>query len=176
MTSRFYITGISGTGKSTLAKELGKQGVTAFDIDSVPGLCHWRDRATHEKADYQYGIGKDWLDAHEWICDPEKLKGLLDQAIGKTVVLGLASNQDSFLSFFGKVFLLHCRRETFLQRLSTRDGDNQFAKDKSEQEHILSWYEDFESRLVQQGAIPIDTDENSISDTASKIIVQMELT
>jgi len=171
--SKFYITGVSGAGKSTLAKELKKRGIITFDIDSVPGLCHWRNKATHKKADYQYGIGKDWLDAHEWICDSGKLKGLLDNEIDNTVVLGLTSNQDDFLDLFDKVFLLHCQRETFLYRLSTRDGDNQFAKDKSEQEHILSWYEDFESKLIKQGAFPIDTDENSTSDTADKIIIQM---
>jgi broad-specificity NMP kinase len=168
--SNFFITGVSGTGKSTLAEELGKRNVAVFDIDSVPRLCHWRNRATHEKADYQYGIGKDWLDAHEWICDVEKLKKLLDGVAGNAVVVGLASNQDDFLNLFDKIFLLRCKRETFLSRLSTRDGDNQFAKEKSEQEHILSWYEDFETKTIKQGAAPLDTDENSPVKIADKII------
>jgi broad-specificity NMP kinase len=168
--NKFYITGVFGTGKSTLATELEKRSVTAFDIDSVAGLCHWRNRATHERADYQYGIGKDWLDAHEWICDTEKLKSLLNGANGNVVVLGLASNQDSFLNLFNKVFLLRCRQETFLHRLSTRNGENQFAKDKSEQEHILSWYKDFEANALKNGAIPIDTDENSAVDIADEIL------
>jgi len=91
---KFYVTGVSGTGKSTLAKELEKRGVAAFDIDSVADLCHWRNRTTHKEADYQYGIGKDWLDAHEWICDIKKLRELLHKTTDNAVVLGLASNQD----------------------------------------------------------------------------------
>ena len=136
--SKIYITGISGTGKSTLAKELSQRGVVVFDIDAVEGLCHWRHKETHKDAHYRYGIGGEWLEAHEWICDMEMLQKLLNTENGHVVVVGCASNQNEFLYLFDKIFLLQCKEETFLQRLSTRDGDNQFAKEKSEQGIVLA--------------------------------------
>ncbi|MBI3335917.1 MAG: AAA family ATPase, partial [Candidatus Portnoybacteria bacterium] len=136
---KIYITGVSGTGKSTLAKELNRLGIFAIDMDTVEGLCHWRNKKTGERTYYYSGIGRDWIEAHEWLCDIEKLKKLLKKD-GLVAVLGLASNQDEYLNLFDKVFLLHCGEKTFLHRLNTRKGKDEFARDPSEQEHILSWY------------------------------------
>jgi dephospho-CoA kinase len=169
---KFYVTGVSGTGKSTLTAELNKRGLLAFDIDTVDGLCYWRNKETRDVAHYEYGIGKDWLDAHEWICDQEKLEKLLNNQLGSIVVPGLASNQNDFLNLFDKIFLLQCKEETFLYRLTTRDGDNLFAKDKSEQAHILSWYKDFEKNMLENGAIVINS-ENSTDIMADEIMKKL---
>ena|SRR3989338_7450747 len=170
--SKFYITGVSGTGKSTLARELNNNSdITAFDLDDED-LCHWRNKKTQEEAVYEYGIGKDWLEAHEYTCDQNKLKALLDRQKNHVVVLGVASNQNDFLHLFDKIFLLHCRKETFLHRLNTRGDDNQFAKDKSEQEHLLGWYEDFEAGMLKQGAVPLDA-ENSTENIVKVIITEL---
>ncbi len=166
--NKFYITGISGTGKSALVKEPGKRGVRAFDIDAVPGLCHWKNKLTGERAKYQSGVGKDWIEAHDWICDKDKLMKLLDDKDDIMVVAGIASNQDEYLDLFDKTFLLHCREEIFLHRLNTRK-ENEFAKEKSEQEQVLSWYKDFEDKMLKKGAIPVDTEE-SVSGVADKIM------
>lgn len=171
---KFYITGVSGTGKSTLVEELGNKGVATFDIDLIDGLCHWRNKVHGGTADYQPGIGRDWLDAHDYICDPVKLGELIGSYSGDNVVVaGLASNQDDFLSLFDKIFLLHCSEKTFLARLDDR-GNNDFAKDKTEQEHILSWYKDFEDKMLKRGAIPIDA-ENSTAAMADEIISKMSV-
>jgi dephospho-CoA kinase len=37
----FYITGISGAGKSTVVEKLAEKGVFPIDADSVKGLTHW---------------------------------------------------------------------------------------------------------------------------------------
>ena len=168
---KLYITGVSGTGKTTVAKALNKRGVYAFDIDSIAGLCHWENKETGEKSDWFSGIGADWVKAHSWICDLRMLKGLLDEQKRDVVVLGLASNQDEYFHLFDKIFLLQTTKETFIERILKR-GDNDFGKDPSEQEIILGYYKDFEKSLLAKGAIPINA-ENSIDVVVQKIIAYL---
>ncbi|PIR97266.1 MAG: hypothetical protein COT91_02300 [Candidatus Doudnabacteria bacterium CG10_big_fil_rev_8_21_14_0_10_41_10] len=47
--SKYYITGISGTGKSTLAEELKKRGFFTIDIDIEKDLCCWRNKKPGRK-------------------------------------------------------------------------------------------------------------------------------
>lgn len=156
--TKIYVTGVSGTGKSTLTKELNKHGIAAFDMDLVENLCYWKNRKTGESADYRSGIGRDWIEAHEWLCDVEKLKELLNTS-DTIVILGLAANQKEYLYLFDKIILLHCNKEAFLYRLKTREGKDEFAKNPSEQEYILSWYENFEKDMISHGALPVSTEE-----------------
>jgi adenylylsulfate kinase-like enzyme len=45
---KVYITGVSGTGKTTTAKELQKRGFYVISIDEVDNLCSWIDQETGE--------------------------------------------------------------------------------------------------------------------------------
>ena len=154
---KIYITGVSGTGKSTLAAELNKRGFLAFDVDVVPGLCHWQDKETKEMAEYSYGADKEWLAAHDWVADEEQLSKLLKKA-DTVVVLGMTSNQERYFHLFDKIFLLRCSPEVFISRIDARTN-NDFGKGKSEQEHILSWHKNFEKRMIDKGAVPINTEQ-----------------
>ena len=62
---KIYITGISGTGKSTIAKELEKQGVYTISIDEVNGLCCWRHKKTGEQVEYNANNDKDWFENYD---------------------------------------------------------------------------------------------------------------
>ena len=156
---RYYITGIAGTGKSAVGAEFKKLGYEVYDIDAVESLCHWQHKETGIEAKYNTGVGKEWLEAHDWICDEEKLRELLARNPEKdTIVVGIAYNQDKFISLFNKVFLLYCSPETFIKRIGTRSDGNNFGKDKSEQEQLLEWYQDFQQRMENLGAIPINTE------------------
>ena len=165
---KIYITGVSGVGKSTLIKELNKKGLLSFDVDSIHGLCHWRNKKTGKKAHHHSGIGKDWLDAHNYICNLKKLKKLINKK-PLVAVAGVVSNQKEVLKLFDKMFLLHCKEKVFLKRLSIRTN-NDFAKDKTEQRHVLSWYKEFEKEMLAKGAIPLDTSKDSQKIIAKKLI------
>jgi dephospho-CoA kinase len=154
---KIYITGVSGTGKSTLATELNKRGILAFDVDAVPGLCHWQNKETKEKGDYAYGADKEWLVADNWVADEEQLSKLLKKA-DTVVVLGLTSNQEGYFHLFDRIFLLQCPPEVFLSRIDARTN-NDFGKGSAEQEHILSWYKNFEKRMIDQGVVPVNTEQ-----------------
>ena len=53
--NKFFITGISGVGKSAVVEELEKRGIKAFDLDAMD-LCLWKNKASGEYADYYSGI------------------------------------------------------------------------------------------------------------------------
>ena len=48
--------------------------------------------------------------------------------------------------------------EVFISRIDARTN-NDFGKGKSEQEHILSWHKNFEKRMIDKGAVPINTEQ-----------------
>lgn len=154
---KIYITGVSGTGKTTLATEFNKRGIFAIDIDAVHDLRHWRNKITKEKT--HLGTGKEWLDSHEWVCDEDKLKEMINNSNQEIVIVfGLLSNQDDFLNFFDKVFVLQCSEETFLHRINIRT-DNEFGKEESQKEFILGFYKDFENDLINKGVISINSED-----------------
>lgn len=163
MKKRYYITGVCGTGKTTVAEELNKRGILAIDQDSREyGLCSWKHNQTKESAKFEYGIGKEFLESNDWYCDVEKLKQILDKPDEIIFVCGVTANQDEYLSLFDKVFLLHCPQEVFTRRIDERIN-NQFGKDPSEREHILGWYTELEEGLLHQGAIAVNSNRSVIS-------------
>ena len=171
---RFYITGLSGTGKTTIIKELAERGMAAFDVDEVAGLCRWRNKKTFERVDYHSGVAKDWLDGHEWVSDIEKLKELIDNHGGMVAVAGITSNQNEYLPLFDKIFLLQCGDETLIGRLRARTGKDEYGKTAAEREMLLSSRREFEKDLIDRGAIPVNTD-SSVEEAANKIILNVDL-
>ena len=168
---KFYITGVSGTGKTTSGQHLMEKGIPSFDIGTVPGLCYWRNKVTKESAVYTAGAKKDWFESHERFCDPEKLQEILEKENGVRVVTGTASNQDEYLHLFDKVFLLQCKPETFVYRLQTR-STNAFAGTPHEQELVIEWQKTFDKHLLELGAIPISSEGpvEKVVDVLMKII------
>lgn len=154
--AKYFITGISGVGKSSVVEELNRKGIKAIDLDAIEGLCQWVDGETGENVEYFSGVGREWLDRNCYNCDVEKLKVITDAEKGNIVVAGIMTNQKDFLTLFDKVFLLQCDEETLLRRLNTRDS-NDFAKEAADQEHVLGYYKEFESDMIRLGAIPIGT-------------------
>src|SRR3989344_3397075 len=59
---RFYITGISCTGKSSIALKLKEKGIPSIDIDEIKGLCHWVNKKTKKVSYWHSGIGSEFLE------------------------------------------------------------------------------------------------------------------
>ena len=169
---KVYITGVSGTGKSTVVKELERRGIFTISIDEVEGLCCWRNKKTGKQVEYHFDGGENWFKSYDWMCDAEKLKELMNLGKDLVVIAGIAGNQDSYLSLFDKIFVLQCKPETFIKRVIERETNDGFGKNPSEQEFLLNIYRGFEEDLLMKGAISVNT-EQSLEKVADEIISKM---
>lgn len=156
---KYYITGVPGIGKTTVLNELKKLGYATLDIDYIPDLCQWVNRATGEPVEFLPGGGQEWENKHTWVCSQDKLAELIAQQDAEQLfVCGLANNQADYLALFDKVFLLQADEQVFLNRMASRDADH-FGYHESDRRSVLSWYKDFETRTLRHGGIPIDASQ-----------------
>ena len=168
---KIYITGVSGTGKTTIAQELERRGYYAISIDEVDGLCSWVDQETGvSDGGKEADMTVKFVDKHDWICDISRLTTLLETDVDIAFVLGMATNQNEFLPLFDKIFVLQCKLETFLQRIENRT-DNNFGKDKKVQEQIIARSKTYVEEMASKGAIPINTDR-PVTEVVEDIIRQ----
>lgn len=151
------ITGVAGTGKSTIAKALREKGFYSVDFSDVKDMCFWQDANTGERFEYLPIHSRDWFNNKKRICDIEILKGILAQQ-EDVIVAGVASgNAHEYMPLFDKVILLQCSPEDNVHRLETRDNPSGYGKTKTEQEDNLDWQKDFDPQLLSYGAIPVST-------------------
>ncbi|HLN18774.1 MAG TPA: AAA family ATPase [Patescibacteria group bacterium] len=168
---KIYITGVAGTGKSSVIVELRKRSIEAFDIDNRD-MCYWVDK-NGNRAEYRTGIGKEWIAKHDYICDKEKLKKLIESAKDNLIFIsGISDNQNEYIEWFDNVFLLQCESNQLLNRLKNRDT-NDFAKEESEQKFVLDMQNDFDEKALKNGAIPINSNSNVIRVT-DKILAYLK--
>lgn len=161
---KLYVTGVSGTGKTSIARKLNAEGIKAVDIDD---LSHWENRETGEEVGWEPGSSDEWHESHVWLCDVEVLKKELESA-ENVVVVGHSSNQDEYINLFDKKFILSCSPETIVTRIEGRE-DNDFGKDPAEQNRILKWHKQFVPEMIsKEGAICIDV-EKSLEEVVEEI-------
>lgn len=167
---KVLITGIAGTGKSTIAKELTKRGVATIDLHDVPGLFFWQDKKTKETIEYAPVHSKEWFDAVDRLCDIKKMNELLARQ-PDIVMAGSTSgsNQKEFFSLFDKIILLQGDPETLVHRMQTRTNKSGYGKTEAEQEDNIEWQKEYDPLLISLGAIPVST-VGELDDVVDKII------
>lgn len=155
---KVLITGITGTGKSTIVKTLNQKGITAIDLHDVSGLFFWRNKQTMEKVEYSPVYSKKWFENVDRLCDINNLKEMLNLYTDITMAGTTSdSNQKEFLSLSDKVILLQSNPDTLIHRMETRINASGYGKTKAEQEDHIEWQKEFDSQLISEGAIPIST-------------------
>ena len=161
------LTGVAGTGKSTLAKALRERGFFTVDFSEAPGMCFWQDSATKEKVIYSPVHSREWFQNKAFICDIEKLKEIINKQ-DDIIMTGVASgNQTEYFPLFDKVILLQCNPETSVYRMQTRN--TAYGKTKAEQDDMIEWQKEFNPLLLSQGAIPVST-EGELETVVDKIV------
>ncbi len=166
---KIYITGISGTGKTSLAKELENRGYFTLDIDTV---SKWIHKVTGEPGHFQDGASLEFLQNHAWVVDETKFNKIIDENKDKDIfIFGIVDNDTLLKTNFDKVFLLTADINILFERINQRE-DNDFGKNQSEKDYILSFYKDFQSDWIKNGAIEINT-EIPINNVADKILKEV---
>jgi dephospho-CoA kinase len=134
---RVLITGMSGTGKSTVIQELSARGYRAVDLDQ-PG---WSVHA----------------DDGDWIWNEDRVWRLFSEAgDGMLFLSGCAENQVKFHEQFEHIVLLSAPQQVIIDRLATRTN-NPYGKDPAELAEVLGYLETIEPRLRRVADYEIDT-------------------
>jgi len=166
---KILITGIAGTGKSTIVNALKDRGVTAIDLHDVQDLFCWKNIKTGKLIEYSPVQSTEWFEENGRFCNRDKLKEILNQ-YDDVIAAGTASEeQKEFISYFDKVILLQCDIDTVIHRMKTRNNKSGYGKTKAEQEDNIKWQDEFDSLLISLGAVPVDTSGN-LDDVVTKII------
>ena len=112
------ITGRSGTGKSTICRELLDRGFTALDADRIEGFVGWFDLDTLQKVevDYTEPIDKSKVG---WLWQHQAMKALVAK-YRDLILCGSADNQFEFYDYFDKVFVLNLPPEEQTKRILSR--------------------------------------------------------
>lgn len=134
---RILLTGMSGTGKSTVIGELAARGYGAIDMDE-PG---WSE----------YAPDGDWL----WRED--RIRDALAREEGDVLfVSGCATNQVTFYPQFDAIVLFSAPADVLIERLATRTN-NTYGKHPNELAEVLGYLETVEPRLRRSATHEIDT-------------------
>lgn len=126
----YFITGISGSGKSTVLSKLREHGYEAYDVDEVgPAVAKWHHNTTgfvHPKSSVKAADRTpEFLANHSWRVPRDEVTALRDSAQPKTVFLGGSiANEAELLDLFTDVFALAIDDETLQQRIAARTNND----------------------------------------------------
>ena len=166
---KILITGIAGTGKSTIVPALQERGITAIDLHEIPGLCFWQNKKNKEQVEYTSVHSQDWFDDKERLCDIGRLKEILGQHDDIVIACTAGDSQKDYLPLFDKIILLQCSPEVLIHRLQTRTNKSGFGKTAAEQDDNIEWQKEFDPFLLSHGAIPVNT-EKTLDEVVDEII------
>ena len=134
---RILLTGMAGTGKSTVILRLAARGYRAVDIDE-PG---WSETASDG----------------EWVWCEDRVQTLLSTEDAETLfVSGCASNQLKFYPQFDNIILLSTPADVIIERLAARTN-NPFGKSPAELAQVLDDLEKTEPKLRRVAQHEVDT-------------------
>ncbi len=139
---RIYLTGMSGTGKSTVIRALQQSGWPAVDLDLPQFNSLTRDQTGFPDWILREAVMAELIAAHDG---------------GSLIAAGCKTNQAQFYPFFDEVILLTAPVAVMQRRIMARE-DNPFGRDPVQWHKILADQAEFEPLLRQGAHRVIDTD------------------
>jgi len=128
--ARVLVTGMSGTGKTTVLHELGRRGHLTVDTDY-----------------------DDWKRA-DGLWDEDRMTQLLDSTPA-VVVSGTVENQGRFYDRFDHVVLLSAPLDVLVGRVTTRTN-NPYGRDPTHRAEIAGYLETVEPQLRRGATLELD--------------------
>lgn len=153
---KIFLTGVSGTGKSAVCRELQRLGVVAIGIDETPGLCCWLNKQTKEKVT-EADFTAEFIATHGWFCDLGKLQKIITGYNKPLVVCGSIENIVEGMRLCDVTLLLVCSPKTFISRIGTRT-DNEYGKSDTTKSALLNYYQDYNQTCLEAGAVAVDAE------------------
>lgn len=149
------VTGVPGSGKSSVAEELCRLGYTAVDADEDEKLSGWENIESDVRPSETLF---DWFQGHRWAWNASRIEQLADLNRGRTIfICGSANNLDDLLGRFSQVLALEIDVETLAQRLDQIDQANGFSSgDGDTRDQIRSWLPHQQQHFRELGAVMID--------------------
>ncbi len=179
-----YLTGLSGTGKSALLKELRNRGFSVHGVDEE-GYADWIHRSTGKVEEFpRETISEDdvhvWYETHRWVLSSARIHALREESEkeDRTIILaGVAEGEQEVWDEFHLVLALFADDATLRARIAAR-RDNSYGKDPAELQEILKWNASYRNDYHSYGAVLVDASRplDRIASTATSIINCLALT
>lgn len=145
---RVLLTGMSGTGKSTVIEDLAARGYKAVDTD-YGGLSELVSVSEDELTGLEPG--------QDWVWREDRIQELLStDDVDVLFLCGCSPNQGKFYSQFDHIILLSAPAHVIVERLATRTT-NPYGKRPEEVARALSLLQTIEPMLRRGAGHEVDT-------------------
>lgn len=145
--NRILITGVSGTGKSSVVGRLAELGYVAIDADA-PGYS----AEVSAPDDELTGLGP----GRDWVWQEDAIRAVLDRPDPVIFLSGCSPNQGGFYPAFTHVILLTASSSMIAERLTGRTN-NPFGQDPAELARALALQAEIEPLLRRSATHVIDS-------------------
>ncbi|HLV02735.1 MAG TPA: AAA family ATPase [Acidobacteriota bacterium] len=144
---RILITGMSGTGKSTLVNKLASCGYRAVDLDA-PEWSEWVEVDGNPTGAKR---------GHDWRWREDRVQRLLETEKSEILFIsGCAENMVKFYPRFDKIILLSAPVPVIVERLTNRTN-NTYGRRTEELDRVLEHIRTIEPKLRRRAGHEIDT-------------------
>lgn len=152
---RVLITGMSGTGKSSVTLELARRGYAAIDTDADE-WCEW--------------VAEPGTGEPDWVWREDRMRDLLTGNHEPALFIsGCKSNQGKFYDRFDQVVLLSAPLDVMVERIATRTN-NPYGKSEEEWRQIVHNLRFVEPLLRRGATLELDTSTLTVPEVADHLV------
>lgn len=166
---RILLTGMSGTGKSTVIAELTVRGYNAIDLDT-DAWSEWVQVSGDSDPSISGSEPTSIWETQDWVWRENRIHQLLSTEDSDLLfVSGCSPNQGKFYGQFNHVVLLSAPTQVLIERLATRTT-NSYGKHPDERARVLEHQQTVEPLLRRGASLEIDT-RSSLDQVIETILI-----